>query len=130
MKTLYKIRCQQTGMTMYGMMFVLVVIGFVATAAVKLGPHYMDNHVVQSAMDSVHTDYTGANMQEIKDSDIKQKLNGYFQVNMVDNTIEKAVKITRDKQKVILSINYEIRTNFISNIDIVLVFNNEVDLAK
>jgi len=130
MRTLYKTNRYQTGMTMYQTMFILVIVGFLATTVVKLGPHYMDNHVVESALDSIHTDYAGANMQEVNDRDIKDKLGKYFDVNMVDSEIAKSVKVTRDKQKVIVSVDYEIRTNFISNIDVVLVFNNEVDLAK
>jgi len=120
----------QKGMTMWQLMLVLIVIGFVATAAVKLVPAYIDNHVVLSALDDVQKSYAGTNMQEVKDNEILTKLGKYFEVNQVSDVIEKSAKVTRVKQQVILNINYEIRSNFMGNLDTVLVFKNEVDLAK
>lgn len=119
----------QLGMTMTAMMAVLVAIGFVATAAIKLGPIYMDNRVVKRALEEIHKDYASANMQDITDSEIKGKVQKYFQVNMVAGQIEKSMQITRVKDQVILSFNYEIRSPFMGNVDTVVVFNNEVDLA-
>ena len=130
MKMLIKTRREQAGITMYGIMFVLIVIGFMATAAIKLGPHYIDNNVVKNALNDIKANYANTDMQNVSDNEIKGKLNKYFEVNMVDDEIARSAKVTREKQKVTLSLNYEIRTNFISNIDVVLVFNNEVDLAK
>jgi type II secretory pathway pseudopilin PulG len=119
----------QMGMTMWQMMFVLIIVGFVATAAIKMGPAYVDNHVVVSALDDIQKSYAGSNMQEVKDQEILTKLEKYFEVNQVSDVIEKSAKVTRVKQQVILSINYEIRSNFMGNVDTVLVFKNEVDLA-
>lgn len=130
MKKTYETNRYQTGMTMYGMMFVMFAIGLAATAAIKLGPHYVDNHVVQNALSEIQTNYANADLQDISDKEIIGKLNKYFEVNMVDDEIAKNAKVTRDKQKVILSVNYEIRTGFMGNVDFVIVFNNEVDLAK
>ena len=130
MKKLHEINRNQTGMTMYGVMFVLIVIGFAATAATKLGPHYLDNNIVKTALEEIHSNYAGSNMQGVSDDEIKAKFYKYFQVNMVSDEIAKSAKITRTNDKVVLSANYEIRTNFISNVDVVMVFNNEVDLAK
>jgi hypothetical protein len=122
-------RPSQLGMTMYGMLFALLVVGFVATAAIKLGPAYMDNTVVKRALDAIHQDYSGMNMQDVTDNEIRGKVQKYFQINMVSPEIENSMVITRVKEQVILSFNYEIRTRFMGNVDTVLVFNNEVDLA-
>jgi hypothetical protein len=120
----------QQGMTIYAAMFFLGVIGFAATLAIKLGPVYMENNVVKDAMKSIHDDYAGTNMQDVQDTVIKGKVQRYFQVNMVSSVIEQSMKITRNKDKVILSFNYEIRKPFMYNVDTVVVFTNEVDLAN
>ena len=119
----------QLGMTMYAIMFVLVVIGFVATAAIKLGPSYLDNRIVGSALEEMHKDYSGMNMQDVNDGQILGKVQKYFQVNMVSSDIEMAGKVTRSGNHVVLSFNYEKRIPFMGNVDAVLVFNNQVDLA-
>ena len=116
-------------MTMYQIMFVLIAVGFMATAAIKLGPAYLDNRVVISALDSIHSDFSAINTQDVTDNEIRGKVQKYFQVNMVSSEIEKSMKITRIKDKVILSFNYELRAPFMGNVDTVIVFNNEVDLA-
>ena len=120
---------RQQGMSFYGVLFVLIVIGFCATVAVKIGPVYMDNKVVVRALEDIKNTYAGADVQELTDTAIKGKVSNYFQVNMVDPEIEKNVKVTRVKDKVILSIDYEIRKNFMGNLDVVIVFNNEVELG-
>ena len=119
----------QQGLTIYEAMFFLAVIGFAATAAIKLGPVYMEDNVVQNALKSIHDDYAGTNMQDVQDVMIKGKVQRYFQVNMVSDVIEKSMKITRNKGKVILSFDYEIRKPFMYNVDVVVVFTHEVDLA-
>jgi len=129
MQVLHGLLQRQGGMTPTSILFVLLAIGFTATAAVKLGPAYADNHVVQSALQDVQKQFAGADMQEVSDTEIKGKLSKYFQVNMVSDEVEKNVKVTRVKEKVTLSDNYEVRTNFMGNVDVVLVFNNEVDLG-
>ena len=120
----------QLGMTMYGIMFLLVVIGFVATAAIKLGPTYMDNRVVKSALEEMHNDYASVNLQDVTDGEILGKVQKYFQVNMVSAVIEQSAKVTRSGEHVVLSFNYEIRVPFMGNVDAVMVFENEVDLAE
>jgi len=120
----------QSGMTMYAMMFLLVVVGFVATAAIKLGPAYMDDRVVKSALEEMHNDYSGMNMQDVTDAQILGKVQKYFQVNMVSGDIEQAAKVTRSGDEVILSFDYEVRIPFMGNIEVVLVFSNQVDLAE
>lgn len=120
----------QQGVTIYAAMFFLAVIGFAATAVIKLGPLYLSNNVVKNAMDGVHSDFAGVNLRDVTDSQIKGKVQKYFEINMVEREIEQSMKITRVKDQVLLSFNYEIRRPFMYNVDTVVVFTNEVDLAK
>lgn len=120
----------QKGMGMTEIMVLLVIIGFVATTAVKLGPVYLDNSTVTSAFESIQEDYAGKDIQEISNTDIKRKLGKYFQVNMVSSEIEKSIEVVRKGRSVIVKSDYEIRQPFMGNVEIVVVFQNEVDLSK
>lgn len=117
-------------MSMYAMMLVLGIIGFAVTAALKLGPHYIDNRVVASALQSVKEQYAGQDLAEVKDRDIKGVLGKFFEVNMVDDSIMENFEVVREKNNVTLKLNYEIRKPFMGNVDVVLIFNNEVELGK
>lgn len=120
----------QKGMSAGQLMLLLAAIGFGATVAVSVVPVYVDNGTVASALQSVQESYSGRDIQEISDIEIRKKLNNYFQVNMVPREIEQSVYIVRDKDEVKLAVDYEIRKHLMGNVDLVMVFENEVILGE
>jgi len=128
----YTTRCTgffQRGMSINEMMLLLVLIGFFATAAIKLVPVYLENRTVQSALESVKEDYYGKDIQEISNSSIQAKLGKYFQVNMTGVEAMQSITIDRKGRSIYVRSDYEVRKPFMGNIDLVLRFQNEVDLA-
>lgn len=119
----------QLGMTMNEIFVILILIGFIATAAVKLLPLYADNSTVKSAFESVKDDLSGKDISEMSNKQIIGKVNKYFQINQISNDIVEAVEIERKGKHVYLRANYEIRNEFMGNIDVVVKFENEIDLA-
>jgi len=125
-----KSRQKQRGMSTSGVILLLTIGGFFATVLVKIGPAYMDNRVVAQMLQSLKEDYAGADIQEVTDRNIRGKVSKYFQVNMVGDEIMDAVEITRDGPDIYITVNYEVRRNIIGNVDLVVVFNNEVNIAE
>ncbi len=121
---------RQGGMSMTSLATTLLIVGFLATAAVKIGPAYLSNNTVKSALESIQADYRGKDLQDISNKEIRTKLDKYFQVNRVEGPAAASIEIVREKLKVIVTANYEVRNNFMGNVDVVLVFENEVDLTK
>jgi hypothetical protein len=119
----------QQGMSAGQIMLLLVAIGFGATIAISVIPVYIDNGTVSSALQSVQEAYEGKDIQDISDREIRGKLGNYFQINMVSREVEEAVRIVREKDTVSLSINYEIRKPLMGNVDIVMSFENQVNLG-
>ncbi len=119
----------QRGMSASGMMGLLVLIGFSATVLINIGPAYLDNKAVKEMLSGLKDDFAGRDIAEISDKAVRGKINKYFQVNMVSSEVEEAVEITRVQKDVFVSINYEIRKNLIGNVDIVVWFENEVNLT-
>lgn len=123
-------RYLQRGMGTGQIMLLLAAIGFGATIAVSVIPVYIDNSTVVSALQSVQESYAGGDINEISDADIHRKLSSYFQVNMVSKEIEQSVYVVREKDEVKLVVDYEIRKHLVGNVDLVMVFNNEVVLSE
>lgn len=121
---------RQYGLTAPGLLFVLMVVGFVATAAVKVGPAYLDNQKVKQGLQSLKEQYAGKDLQDISDKFILASMNKIISVNLLGPEASKSIAIRRIKGDVIVSANYEVRNNFMSNIDVVIVFENEVNLAE
>ncbi len=120
----------QYGFSMWEAMFYLGMLGFVLTCALKLGPHYMDDRNIAEAMRGVHESLQGKDVFEIKDSDIRSRMGKFFQVSMLPDELLKEIEVEREAGKVILRLNYETRDNFMGNVDVVLRFEHEVDLAS
>lgn len=121
---------QQRGFTFWELSLYLCMFGFIVTCALKLGPHYVDDMNVAKAISGVHEALAGKDIYEVTNSDIKGRVSKFFQVSMISDEILKELEVERDSGKVLLRLNYDARTSFIGNIDIVMHFEHEVDLAQ
>lgn len=120
----------QAGLTAGGLVLVLMFVGFFATAAVKIGPAYVENRTIAQALQTLKGQYAGKDLREISDKAIMGSMGKILSVNMVSDEAADSIAVRRVKGDVFVSANYEIRNNFMSNVDVVVVFENEVNLAE
>jgi hypothetical protein len=120
----------QHGFTMWETSIYVFVFLFIVTIALKLGPLYIDDMNVAKALEGVHADLMGQDIYEVTNSDIKQRIGKYFEVSMVSNDRLKDIQIDRKGGKVIVRIDYDVRSSFMGNVDIIVHFPHEVDLAE
>ncbi len=106
-----------------GLLGFVIVGAFVFTCAIKLIPVYMEHQSIAKTIEQAieEGDFDGKSTGEIR-----RKLGKSFDMNMVDDTNAKAVSIKRNKGKTIINANYEKRLPFISNIDVVVRFDDLV----
>lgn len=121
---------RQHGGTMWETCFYVSFFLFIVTIALKLGPLYIDDMNIDSAIQSVHSGLAGKDMTSVTNSDIKSRLEKNFQVSMISDDKLKVVEIERSANKVLLKLNYDARSKFIGNIDILVHFTHEVNLAE
>lgn len=105
-----------------------------ATLAVKVAylvaPPYYDNYLVRNALEDL-VERHGDNLKNVRKSEISSNLSSFYNLNGVRNdVILKALEVDRLKERTIIKIDYEIRTNFGGNADVVLVFKNHLDSSK
>lgn len=117
---------KQKGMTLLGGLTALLIVGFILTAAFKVGPLYLDNSFVRAAIDSLAQE----NIHTMTDKDVRKKLNAFFDINNVRDIDTKQIKIIREKTKTLVTLNYEKRINFMGNVDVVVRFENTYDSSK
>lgn len=72
---------------------------------------------------------SGKDIYEVTNGEIKGRISKFFQVSMLPGEIEKQIQIERENRGVYLRLDYENRMPFMGNIDIVLNFSHEVNLA-
>ena len=120
---------RQKGLTLIGFGIVLIVAGFFAYAAMKLVPVYTEYFGVVKSMNSLKS-LSGIDTMSIED--IRRRLNVNFDLQYVDdNSIpEKNIQlITKDGQHK-LRIFYDKDLPFMYNVDLLVHFDNTVDLSR
>jgi len=118
----------QKGLTLIGFAIVLIVAGFFAYTAMKLIPVYTEYFGVVKSMKSLQSQ---AGIETATIDDIRRKLNVNFDLQYVDDrTIpDKNIQlITKDGQHK-LRIFYDKDVPFLYNVDLLVHFDNTVDLA-
>jgi hypothetical protein len=125
-----KFRHYQQGLTFWELAVYIGFIGFILTGVMKLGPHYIDDNSVTSAIEGVHQQLAGKDIYEVTNADIKGRLSKFFDVDMISTELLKSMEVVRDGGKVLLVLNYEVREPFMGNVDAVMNFQHEVDLSQ
>lgn len=113
-------RKHQSGLTMITWIVLVGMIGFIGIFAFKLIPIYMDFYTINSALTSVAKDAK----QGESPAQIKSAISNIFDVNSV-NTVQVddiALKPEPDGKGLIMNLDYDARTNFVANVDLVVHF--------
>ena len=119
-----KIR-KQRGITLVGFGMVLVLVMFFAYAAMRVVPLYLEYHALINAMNTLQDDPRSVKMTPQK---IKMRLLDSLWVNYpTDNIQAKHIRVTR-KTGVQVKVAYEVRRDFVGNIDLILAFERIVTL--
>ena len=113
----------QTGLSAIPFVMALVVAAFLLMIFFKVGPLYLDNYFVNSAVQSL----SEHEVEKMTNRQIRRVIDDSFTINSVRGIDIKKVKIERKSSKILVSLAYEKRMNFMYNLDIVVVFNNVYD---
>jgi hypothetical protein len=117
----------QRGASMSAILVGLVALGFLATIAVKVGPHYLTFMTVRSVMNELQEDPASAGMSRkavLDTVDKKLYINGVTTVSRDD------FDYSRQKGGDELSVEYEVRETLIGNFDALLTFSHKVPLGQ
>jgi len=116
----------QRGMTTTSALFTLFIVGFLLTVTFKLAPHYLDNRIIQSAIDQVgQSDINGKS-----NSQIRRKIADFFTINNIRDVDVRKVVIARDDSGTKIGLDYEKRIEMFGNVDVVLKFSNLYESAE
>ncbi len=119
---------KQSGLSTLGWLMAIAVFGFVLMCGFKMGPVYLDNGFVVGALKSLAD--SESDLNQLSNSAIRKKLNSMFMINNIRGDVTKQVKIVREKNRVLVNINYEKRVPLFYNVDVVMTFNNQLDSSR
>jgi hypothetical protein len=120
---------KQAGIAGLRILFVLVVFASVLTLFFKLGPIYLDNWQIQSALKGMARQHHNE-LNELSKAVVQDELSKFYMINNVRGSGEKALKIDRMKDYTLFTIAYEERVNIFANVDAVVSFNLVLDSRR
>ena len=115
-----KTKSSQKGLSALGILVVLLLIGFFATAVVKIFPIYMESWSINGAITTaIQESKLGTTPRELR-----SKIDKLFNVNQINAIKSKDIKFTKKKGgKLVVDATYEQRVHFMKNIDVVVKFD-------
>lgn len=114
---------RQRGMTMWAMLGILIVVGFVLLVAVRLTPVYMNYWSVISVAESVQEDTR--NDDDI--AEVWEKVRVRFGLNNLRSLEPReTMNIRRRNGGLEIHVNYEERRPLLANIELVVTFDRKI----
>jgi hypothetical protein len=114
-------RKHQAGMTMISWIMLAALIGFVGLFGFKLFPLYMNYFTINSVLTNVAKGVTEGEAPV----QIRKDIGNFFDVNDVNNVKPEDIQIKNnpDTKTITLILDYDERTNFVYNVDLVVHFS-------
>jgi hypothetical protein len=118
----------QLGISSINLIVVLAVAGFFLMCAFKLVPVYSENQYVVSALESLRD--KDKPVAQMSATEIRKHLNNFYMVNGVRSAGASNIEIERERNRNIITIDYEVRVPLVYNISVVVDFQNYMDTTK
>ena len=121
-------RNSQRGVTMVGWAVILAVIGVFALAGIKLVPIYMENLKIVSALKGAKKEFDG---NEFTAESVRRSLAARFDIESVKVIGYRDVEISKAGSggKRVLRAQYDHRTPFLGNVDLIVAFDDQVEIT-
>ena len=116
---------KQRGITFISLVVMLVVVGFLALLALKLGPIYLQNYTIKTVLQNVKNEpfISKQPMAEIR----KQIANRLY-INEVRRLSRKDIKLKREDGNIVITIDYEVREPILGNVDAIVTFAERTEI--
>lgn len=117
---------RQSGMTMWGMLFVLGTMAFFLFLLFKLIPPYLGDFKVKSALESLGRQPDAGTMTI---RDIQEAIRKRLEIDSADNfDLSNSLSVTAKGRNKVIRINYESVTPIALNISALLTFDHSIEV--
>jgi hypothetical protein len=116
----------QKGMTAIGWMMVLGLIAFFTLITLRMVPLYMEFGKVSSTLESLKEQ---PNITQQTKGEIVRIVGKRFEVNDVKNVDPRKIKVSKERGVLKVAINYERREHLIGNVDVVAIFDKQIEVV-
>jgi hypothetical protein len=120
-------RHKQRGLGIFGLIFLLALIGFVALVIIKCAPLYLNQATIKRDLHEVARQINTSG-SELDIGEVRRDIEKRFDIDYINQLEAKDVQVRRTQQGVVMSYDYEARANLFSNVFIVIHFAEDIPL--
>jgi hypothetical protein len=117
----------QAGLTPVSIVALLAIGAFFVMLALRLAPIYLENFKVASHLEKLAKDPASRSMSE---DELITKLFKRFDIDDVEHVSEEDLTIEPTDNGITISIDYEVRTPTIGNVDLVVSFSDKAQINR
>ena len=116
----------QRGITMPGWIFLILVVGSTVTVGTKLAPLYLDHNTMGNIIDRLAQE---KGMVKKGNGELTAIIRKRFKLNNIRTfDLNRNMTIRRPQNRVVITLDYEVRVPLISNVDLVASFDKQTIL--
>ena len=115
----------QRGMTVIGMLLLLIVIAFVVLIAMKVVPMYVQYFSIKSTIESIRKE---PQLAQMSTQDIQNAIQKRFDIGYVDNITARDLKIRNENRGRVLDLEYQDERELFYGLSILLKANESIPL--
>ncbi len=117
---------RQRGMSVIGLLLLLVLIGAVALVAMRVIPMYVQYYSIKSTIESVRKESVGDMAKE----EIQRAIQKRFDIGYVTNVEAKDLNVRNDRSGKVLDLVYQDERELIKGLFVVLKVKEVIPLSK
>ncbi|MDN6318533.1 MAG: DUF4845 domain-containing protein [Marinobacter sp.] len=115
----------QGGASALVVLIMVLFFGGLLTLVIKVGPAYLDDLTIQEAIESL--DGTDG-LSQMGPARVRTLINKRLSVNNIRGFNAKDISVEKDGGLVVINVDYEVRNNFIRNLDTVVHFQHRYEM--
>ncbi len=116
---------RQHGITVIGMLLLIIVLAFAALIAMKVVPMYIQYYTIKSTIESIRKEPQVAQMSV---TDIQNAIQKRFDIGYVENITARNLKIRQDRGGRVLDLVYDDERELFYGLHVVLKVNEAIPL--
>ena len=116
---------RQGGMTLIGMLLIVIVIAFMGLIAMKVVPMYIQYYTIKSTIESIRKE---PQLAQMSPSDIQNAIQKRFDIGYVDKVKARDLKIKNDRNVRVIELVYQEETELFYGLYVVLKVNETLPL--
>jgi len=117
----------QRGLGIFGLIFLLALIGFVALVVIKCMPLYLNQMTIARDLNEVAKQVSSSG-SEIDVTDVRRDIERRWDIDYINQLEPKDIKVGNTDKGMAISYDYEARAHLFYNISIVIHFAEDIPL--